>query len=604
MSRSHRFENGEPYLLTDMKEEVFNNEPAVFVGKYNSYMKSPTICAVCGQPLGSEGYSTFCLLRPKGQQYMMIGNGCIKDRIIEEHIDLEVGNHKDWWGKWNELVRKFPDAGRWYGTFLHHSIAKPYVRDKNVAETWDNTLLDLPAVRFIMEVIDDLRDEGWSLDAEKVLDCGRIDLLATHPDRGAIVFDWKSDRCYDSVEQYKAQINKYMTELHNMGEQKITGYIIWIREEKKEPVLFDLSAGSFGGSRIAPYMPREHFKCTLSIDWGDEHIVHRKRKKKLTEYSQYTLYGEEVAFFLPPLPWTTDERYTLKYLEASPFEEGGRPQLFNLADLENNIPIRFLCSKKRHLFNITAYWELKHSFVCRLGCISEDQHHSLPITLKCMSQTDADGNHYAEFEVSEINQRLKDRTITYAALNINASSFGENKAVWTSDELQDGMKIHIPCIDNECSWLMKIRTVSNTEPKLDPGKDGATITSDYTDASPFKFDWAWTYSPDEQFQITLDPVCHFEDAEFAFTEGCIYKSGNRYFGIYRRKAAEEYDVYDRVNVAEVDVQGRKISDLVWRRIYTTKSGKEYIYGITNHKWKVYTSNVLAELSPEGMERFG
>lgn len=39
-------------------------------------------------------------------------------------------------------------------------------------------------------------------------------------------------------------------------------------------------------------------------------------------------------------------------------------------------------------------------------------------------------------------------------------------------------------------------------------------------------------------------------------------------------------------------------------MYTTPRGKEFIYGLTNREWKVYTGNVLADLSPEGIDRYG
>jgi hypothetical protein len=59
-----------------------------------------------------------------------------------------------------------------------------------------------------------------------------------------------------------------------------------------------------------------------------------------------------------------------------------------------------------------------------------------------------------------------------------------------------------------------------------------------------------------------------------------------------------------VDVAEVDCNGNKISNLEWRHIYTTRGGKEFIYGISNHEWKVYTGNVLPNIGLSEMDRFG
>ena len=46
MSYSRRFPWGRPYLLTDVKDGVFVDEPAVFIGKKDSDMERPTVCAV------------------------------------------------------------------------------------------------------------------------------------------------------------------------------------------------------------------------------------------------------------------------------------------------------------------------------------------------------------------------------------------------------------------------------------------------------------------------------------------------------------------------------------------------------------------------------
>lgn len=105
-------------------------------------------------------------------------------------------------------------------------------------------------------------------------------------------------------------------------------------------------------------------------------------------------------------------------------------------------------------------------------------------------------------------------------------------------------------------------------------------------------------TPYPEITRTRDP------AELSFTPGRIYASGGRYYGIYKRTEAKKANTCGMVDVAEVDYSGRKVSKLEWRHIYRTPRGKEYIYSPTNHEWKIYTSNVLSGLSPEGMDMYG
>ena len=95
-----------------------------------------------------------------------------------------------------------------------------------------------------------------------------------------------------------------------------------------------------------------------------------------------------------------------------------------------------------------------------------------------------------------------------------------------------------------------------------------------------------------------------DPAESSFTPGRIYASGGRFYGIYKRTEPRRANTCGMVDVAEVDFSGRKLSKLEWRHIYKTRRGKEYIYGLTNRDWKIYTSNVLADISPEDMDRYG
>ena len=347
-----RFDWGRPYLLTDLKEGVFRNELGVCVYKHDADKEHPNMCAVCGETLGSKDYYTFCLKIPGGgTKDMMIGTGCIRDRIRGEEADVEIGySPKE---TLDLATTEFPQSGRWYGTFLHHCIAKPYVRNKENAENWDETILKLPGVRYIMDTIDELRDSGWKLDAEMVLDCGNVDLLATHPEKGTIVFDWKSDLSFDNHEAYIKQINRYMAELYTAGWQKISGYILWVRDRKREYVPFKDVSEITGEIKPRQYVPSQRIKCTLTVDMdGGEKIC----SKTITEYSHHRTYGDEVFFYIPPCdPWKYG--YVFDSFEASPYREEDRPQWFNASDAEEGLRLNFMCSKKRHKFTLTARWK-------------------------------------------------------------------------------------------------------------------------------------------------------------------------------------------------------------------------------------------------------
>lgn len=351
MSRNRRFEPFTPYLLTDQKDGVFLNEPAMCVGKRDSDMERPTLCALCGEPLGSKGYYSFYLMGPNGRgKDMMIGNGCAKDRIKAQRINIPYTTFKD---TWQRVIADFPIGGRWYGSFLHNCIAKPYVKNKKAVESWDESILSLPGVGYIMRTVDALREEGYTLDAEMVLEKGRVDLLATHPEKGTLVFDWKSDKCFDNHEAYVNQVNAYMAELSAAGFPKISGYILWIMGERREYVPFTGVQVTLeeGVKRIRnPSLP---IKCTLKIDLkGGEGI----RKKTMTEYSHHRAYGDEVSFYIPPSElWKFG--YEFRSFEASPYREDQHPQWKDRNDVEEGFPIRFICTKKRHSFTMVADWK-------------------------------------------------------------------------------------------------------------------------------------------------------------------------------------------------------------------------------------------------------
>lgn len=534
-----RFDWGRPYLLTDLKEGVFRNELGVCVYKHDADKEHPNMCAVCGETLGSKDYYTFCLKIPGGgTKDMMIGTGCIRDRIRGEEADVEIGySPKE---TLDLATTEFPQSGRWYGTFLHHCIAKPYVRNKENAENWDETILKLPGVRYIMDTIDELRDSGWKLDAEMVLDCGNVDLLATHPEKGTIVFDWKSDLSFDNHEAYIKQINRYMAELYTAGWQKISGYILWVRDRKREYVPFKDVSEITGEIKPRQYVPSQRIKCTLTVDMdGGEKIC----SKTITEYSHHRTYGDEVFFYIPPCdPWKYG--YVFDSFEASPYREEDRPQWFNASDAEEGLRLNFMCSKKRHKFTLTARWK--------------------------------------ERPVPSIAAR------TYTPIN-TATSVKPPKIKKPNQEPKPEQKPSPPQ-PAPGSWEAFYKSLE--EHPLPVHKEEETTIE------PVEIICFPELTPYPEITRTRDPT------ELSFTPGRIYASGGRYYGIYKRTEAKKANTCGMVDVAEVDYSGRKVSKLEWRHIYRTPRGKEYIYSPTNHEWKIYTSNVLSGLSPEGMDMYG
>ena len=597
MSYSRRFGWGVPYLLTDLKDGVFKDEPAVFIGKKDADMERPTMCAVCGEPLGSKDYCSFFLLGPNGRGIdMIIGNGCIRERIREEEMGDREANPRATLFK---MVNKFPTSGRWYGTFLHHSIAKPYVRKKEIAEKWDESILKLPGVRYIMDTIDNLRKDGWKLDAEMVLECGNVDLLATHPDGRAIVFDWKSDCSFDNHDAYINQVNRYMGELYGAGMTNIMAYIVWIIEKRLEPVRFTGESIDYSVDINHPYTPSLPMKCSLTIEMnGGEGPC----KKRITEYSHHRPYGDEVSFFIPSFePYMRG--YDFKYFEASPYREGGRLQPFNMADVDEGFHVSFICSKKRHSFKLTANWEKRRPFECSLSGQSRKGGPDSFVWVHCNSVLGEDGIDYAEFKVSEINRKLHGKVINHATLIY--SEFPEGtKTEWIEDELGEGMVLRIPCIDDNTNFHMAFETkllpkeekkdnVTGAEPSYEPklsSYNHSILAVPIADAGTISWH---SYTSVEEMDL----------AEYRFTPGRIYESGGKYYGVYRRMGSERYNTSGKVDVAEVDIGGRKISNLERRYVYLTPGGKEYIFALTNREWKIYTKNVLIGLSPEGIERY-
>lgn len=616
MSYSRRFRWGVPYLLTDLKDSVFRDEPAVFIGKKDADMERPTLCAVCGEPLGSKDYCSFFLMGPNGRGIdMMIGNGCIRERIREEEMGTKEANPR---ATLIKITDRFPTSGRWYGTFLHHCIAKPYVRKKECAENWDESILRLPGVRYIMDTIDNLRNDGWNLDAEMVLDCGNVDLLAKHPDGRTVVFDWKSDRSFDNHEAYIDQVNKYMAELHAAGMSNITGYIVWIMNKTLEPVRYVESPVDSPVNESHHRSSSLPMKCSLTIDMdGGE----GPRKKKMSEYSHHRLYGDEVSFFIPSFR-PCMRGYDFKYLEASPYREGERSQFFNKDDVNEGFYLNFICTKKRHAFKMTAHWEKHRPFDCALYVRSKDENPGFIVHTK--SKIDEEGNDYAEFAVSEINSHLRNKSICHAVLFDD--ELEDSALEWGPEDLKEGMTIHVPCIGDDPRFLIEIESISKPVEKNDRSNKMDEVAADDTSIAGSmeqNREHSTNYQgiesasginggvsaghnciPYNTLPSYLTPISDVDLAEYKFTPGRIYRSGSRFYGVYKREMSERYNTSAKVDIAEVDTHGRKISRLEWRYVYLTPSGKEFVFGIHDREWKVYTKDVLNNIPLEGMERFG
>jgi len=525
-------------MLTDLKDGVFSDELAVCVGKHDSDRERPTICAVCGETLGASGYYSFCLRIPGGGiKDMMIGSGCIRDRIREKKLPYGKGPSPK--STLERLISEFPQSGRWYGTFLHHCIAKPYVRNKECAERWDESILNMPGVRCIMDTIDGLRDNGWSLDAEMVLDCGRVDLLATHPESGTLVFDWKSDDSTDNRDTYVEQINRYMAELHAAGFQRISGYIIWVKNGRKEYVPFE-GASDIGGVSPRQYVPSQRIKCTLTVEMnGGDKIC----RKTLTEYSHHRPFGDAVFFYIPPCT-PRKSGYRFGSFEASPYREGEHPQWFNADDAKEGLRLNFICSKKRHRFTLTAEWREKR----------------FP----------------------------EDFDVPYLPFDTQIGMGPIQKRESVEDTSEEFLRSPDPLMQESLGEFWKSSGEQMPPVRSEGGGAVDTVQDFRLSAS----------NRDRVTDRAVDP------AEWSFTSGRIYESGGRFYGIYRRTEPRKAYTTGMVLVAEVDCSGKKTTELEWRHIYVTNGGKEYIYGLTNRKWKVYTANALADLSPEGMEIYG
>lgn len=589
MSNSRRFQWGAAYILTDIKDQVLIDEPAVYVGRKDSNMERPAMCAVCGEPLGATGYTTFCFMGPKRKIDMMIGNGCIRDRIKERKIEI---SGKSPYETLDVIASDLPQTGRWYGTFLHHHIAKPYVKNKKNAEKWNESILNLPGVRYIINIIDELRNDGWNLDAEKRLNCGNVDLLATHVEKGTCVFDWKSDLFFDNHDAYIRQVKDYMFELHKSGYNNICGYILWVRDEKKEHIAYsdndvctEKNVNHLKGSS-------QSIKCTLKIDMNGGHGI---EEKTISGMSQHRIYGDEASFYIHSCN-LSKYGYDLNYLEASPYRDGGREQFFDYNDASKGFWINFICSKERRLFTLTAFWKKIRPYNCRIDiCRERNGRISTIDSIYAVSEIDDEDRDCINIGISKIKDILKNAMVKHISLIDEDDR--TTKIEWDSDTLRDETHIHIPDINGKDHFLLLIETAEiqkNNNISLRQRKLPTDIKMQISPETALACNGYF-----ESLNNIQAPKYAEEDyAKYRFTPGRIYRSNTRFYGVYERYACSKNNTYGVVKVAEVNYKGERVSDFVNRYIYATSQGKEFIYGISNCKWKIYTKDVLTGTIPE------
>lgn len=485
---------------------------------------------MCGQPIGAEGYHTFYLGLPDGKgRDMMIGSGCVRDRIRAEEVDAPGEGFMD---IWHSVQGKFPTSGSWYGTFLHHCIAKPYVRDSSVAKRWDESVLGLPGARYVMGLIDQLRDEGYALDAEVSLDCGQVDLLATHPEKGDVVFDWKSDVRFDNHGEYVAQVSRYLSELRDSGHGDIMGYIVWVRDGRLEPVVLSESETHGEETPTERRAPSAPVSCSLTVDLDGGEGVRGIRR---TAQSRRRAYGDEVSFYFQPgRPEKTGYEF-LSY-EASPYRVGGALQAFDGSDADGGFSVSFICSEKRRAFRISAQWKKVRPAKCRLLVFSE--YMECELSARPLEYTDDGG--VVEFDVDEINGLLGGR-VTYARIEGDLETEGAKKRR-SEDELHPGMKIRLPFTDESTTFMMTVRAkrAERKTIRKDPAPVGTEAVRLTAEPLP---------EPEMRLVDWMVPASDYDPAENMFTPGRIYKSSNRYFGIYKRRASDRNNAIAKVDVA-------------------------------------------------------
>ncbi len=182
------------------------------------------------------------------------------------------------------------------------------------------------------------------------------------------------------------------------------------------------------------------------------------------------------------------------------------------------------------------------------------------------------------------------------------------------------MKIRIPCPDDSCDFTLIVRSKSATRSSSDNKKTGSVkkkknkhknrssdiFERDSSSLSPM-FE---TSSFLEILDVECDPILEsiinstaheMVSPQHSFTPGHIYVSGGRYHGIFKRMGSERYNTFGLVHVAEVDIHGKQMSKMERRYIYRTRGGKEYIYGLSDHRWKIYTDKVFLDTSTEVVE---
>ena len=215
-------------------------------------------------------------------------------------------------------------------------------------------------------------------------------------------------------------------------------------------------------------------RCTLRIDMNGGEGV---RRKNLT--IETPDFRPEIATFYVKPSKPSKHNYEFDCFEAPPCREGDRPQYFSREDAEKGFHVSFVCSKKRRSFVLTAKWKIIRPFVCSLKVTQRTDWGDMSFLVSSFSKIDDNGEDYVEFDVSEINGRLYKGTIVHASL-VDCVMPAGNRSEWSSEDLQEGMKMRMPCIGerSEFTILVETKAAKIVESKAKNEKDSKTQYSE------------------------------------------------------------------------------------------------------------------------------
>lgn len=597
----------------------------MYLGRFDSTNDVPSICAMCGEPLIGERYHLFRFgINSTEHHDMMFGHGCMKNRIIAFPLNL-VSNSDE--NVWVQLYERFPNAGRWYGTFIHHHIAKPYSQNQSIKEKWSENLLELPGVRCIISTIDCLINEGYSLHAEMKLESGIADLVCIRDD-SIVVIDWKTDIDTENLETHKKQISNYMLDLCNDNRSTpVRGYICYIREGKAEPV-------HITSSELLGLTPHENVdvnddgsiieigepvECKLTIDMDGGEGVRRKIRKETETIKRY---GTEVTFWVRAYnPYK--EGYEFQCFKCDPYRAGQCERYFYMEDLKKAIPISFITGKRRHTFRMKAVWKkVRSTYCCYLKVPITDKINETLFSKSCIEdETDS-----VNFSINDILSICLNSDVE--CLTVVSENPSDNMILkWTSDELKELEYITIPCSEDNNSFranvlFLKKRDIQsdstkkvNTSDKKQKGtwteyyeKIGKNIetpkksipcslidtrvvgSSVFPIGRMFPSDTADTPQELSMFPPSCVGVSHDSCLNGFMVDKIYYSGKNRYRIINREEHSHKSGAHARVQVIKINYYGNPVSEPRWMNVYRTPvKHTEMIYDPMDKNVKVYAS---------------